>query len=350
MTYPVGSSGIVGNVDFRSDTVTLPTEGMRAAMNSAALGDDVYGEDPTVNALEAKTADMLGKEAGLYVSSGTQSNLIALLTHCGRGEEYIAGAGNHISKYEAGGAAVLGGVSPRHLVPDERGTLTLDQIKAATNVDDFHFAPTRLVCLENTWNGRVQDPIGIAEIGEYTKSAGLAFHLDGARLMNAAVAGNQSAAEVSAPFDTVSLCLSKGLGAPIGSVLVGPKDFIHRARRLRKMLGGGMRQVGFLAAAGIYALDNHIDRLVEDHANARALANGLSQLTSVDIDLGSIETNMVFMKPKSAANYQAFSEAALSAGFTVPPMGETVRFVVHHDVSKNDCDRLLEIASVHLNS
>ena len=349
MSYSSGNSGVAGIVaDFRSDTVTLPTDGMRAAMNDAPLGDDVYGEDPTVNALEVKTAAMLGKEAGLFVSSGTQSNLIALMTHCGRGAEYIAGSGNHISKYEAGGAAVLGGISPRHLTADARGQLSVEQIRAAINVDDFHFAPSRLVCLENTYNGHVQDPILISESGALAHANGLAFHLDGARLMNAAVGGNQTAAEISAPFDTVSLCLSKGLGAPIGSVLVGPAEFIARGRRLRKMLGGGMRQVGLLAAAGTYALDHHVERLTEDHARAKRLAQGFAEFASIDVDLNSVETNMVFLGVKDQAAWAQFADALGQKGYVVAGVANSVRMVCHLGITDAHCEEILAIGAGYL--
>ena len=258
-------------IDFRSDTVTQPTEGMRQAMAVAAVGDDVFGDDPTVNALEAKTAALLGKESAVFVPSGTQSNLIALMAHCQRGDEYIVGQLAHTYKYEAGGAAVLGSIQPQPIDMEPDGSLSLDRVASVIKPDDSHFARTRLLCLENTHTGKVV-PL------EYLRSArtcvddrGLALHLDGARIWNAAVAMGVPPATVAEPFDSVSVCLSKGLGAPVGSVLVGTARLIAEARRWRKMLGGGMRQAGIIAAAGIYALDHHIDRLADDHANAQLL-------------------------------------------------------------------------------
>jgi len=293
--YENMSSGGNSLIDLRSDTVTRPSEGMREAMASAEVGDDVYGDDPTVRALEERVAHLLGKEAALFVSSGTQSNLTALLSHCGRGEEYIGGIGYHIPTYEAAGAAVLGGISPRHLKPDTSGALDPVEVEAAIAPDDSHFAITKLVCVENTFNGKVVPQEKLEAAAKVAHANGLKIHIDGARLMNAVVKSNANAAELVDFADTVSLCLSKGLGAPIGSVLAGPKDFIAKAHRNRKLLGGGMRQSGVLAACGLYALENNVDRLAEDHAHATALAEMLGKLDGIVIDPSTVQTNMIWM-------------------------------------------------------
>lgn len=279
-------------IDLRSDTVTQPTDAMRAVIAQAPVGDDVYGEDPSVNALEAEGADLLGKEAALFVSSGTQSNLLAILSHCARGDEYIAGQTAHCYRYEAGGTAVLGGVQPQPLPLSAQGEMDLAELTAAIKPDDFHFARSRLVCLENTYQGTALTDDYMAGVKALCEQHRLALHLDGARLMNAVVSGNQPAAALCAPFDSVSLCLSKGLGAPAGSLLIGERPLIDRARRLRKMLGGGMRQVGLLAAAGRYALANHVDGLASDHRRAARLAEQLNALVP---GLARAATNMVHL-------------------------------------------------------
>ena len=272
-------------IDLRSDTVTRPGPEMRRVMAEAEVGDDVFRDDPTVDRLEELAAGMLGKEAGLFVSSGTQSNLCALLTHCGRGDEYIVGQQAHTYIYEGGGGAALGGIQPQPLDLEEDGRLDLEKVERLIKPDDYHFARTRLLCLENTTNGRVL-PAGHEEDARaLVDRHGLRLHLDGARLFNAAVKSGRPAAELAAPFDSVSICLSKGLGAPVGSVLTGPADFITEARRWRKVVGGGMRQSGLLAAAGIYVLNNHVARLADDHTHARRLAE-LGR-TVVVADLGS---------------------------------------------------------------
>ena len=334
-------AGGVGTVvaDFRSDTVTRPTAAMREAMAGAAVGDDVYGDDPSVNELEARAAALLGKEAGLFVASGTQSNLTALLTHCGRGDEYISAVGYHIPKYEAAGAAVLGGISPRHLVPDARGGLSADQIAAAVNADDPHFAVSRLVTLENAHDGRVQEQAEIERIAEVARSHGLAMHLDGARLMNAVVASNSTAAELCAPFDSVSLCLSKGLGAPVGSVLCGSAEFVRRARRNRKLLGGGMRQAGVLAACGLHALGHHVDRLAEDHDRARRLAEGLAAVEGIEVE--PVETNMVWASVAEDRR-AGLAEHLRERGFLTAPIGPSWRLVTHLDIGDEHVDALIE--------
>jgi threonine aldolase len=255
-------------IDLRSDTVTRPNEAMRQAMYQAEVGDDVYGDDPTVNALQALICELTGKEAALFLPTGTQANLVALLTHCQRGDEYIVGQKAHNYMYEAGGAAVLGSIQPQPLDMADDGSLPLDKVAAAIKIDDIHFARTRLLSLENTHSGKVLPLEYLKKAFEFTREKGLALHIDGARIMNAAVALDVPLSEITRYCDTLTLCLSKGLGAPVGSLLVGSKEYIHRANRWRKMTGGGMRQSGILAAAGIYALENNVQRLKEDHDNA----------------------------------------------------------------------------------
>ena len=335
----VGSSNRL--LDLRSDTVTRPSEGMRKAMAKAEVGDDVYGEDPTVHSLEERVAGLLGKEAGLFVTSGTQSNLLALLSHCGRGEEYIGGKGYHISKYEAGGAAVLGGISPHHLVPGENGGLVPNDVSSAVQPDDSHFAISRLVCVENTFNGRVVPQENIEAVAKVAHDNDLSIHLDGARLMNAAIASNASPADLVEPIDSVSLCLSKGLGAPVGSVLTGSRDFIASARRNRKMVGGGLRQSGILAACCHYALDHNVDRLSEDHGHARHLAERLASIDGVIIDLDGVQTNMIWLDV-AAEGRSSLSAHMLERGIVVSEPEPTTRLVCHLDVSANDIDRVID--------
>ena len=326
-------------IDLRSDTVTKPTAEMRQAMATAEVGDDVYGDDPTVNKLQDRVAKLLGKQAGLFVASGTQSNLVALLSHCQRGDELLVGDCYHVHRYEAGGASVLGGVMMEAIGTDHRGLMTPSQIIKAVKPDDSHCPISRLLCLENTISGHVHDVGVVAGLAKAGKDSGLGVHLDGARLMNAVVKLGVPAKQIVDPVDSVSLCLSKGLGTPAGSVLVGSHEFIARARRMRKLVGGGMRQVGILAAAGIYALDNHIERLAEDHANALRLADQLGRISQVTIKLDEIETNMVFMRlPKGSAgplrNY--LSERGIILGSGEP----TVRLVTHLDVGVGEVDQL----------
>ena len=281
-------------IDLRSDTVTLPTPAMRQAMAAAPVGDDVYGEDPTVNVLEETAAQKLGMEAALYCPSGTQSNLLALLSHCQRGEEYIVGQTAHTYRYEGGGAAVLGSIQPQPLPFQEDGTLDLAQVEAFIKPDDFHFARTRLLCLENTTSGKVLPLAYLKTAREFANTHQLGFHLDGARVFNAAVKLGVDIREITRHFDTVSCCLSKGLGAPVGSVLCGPKSFIDQARRWRKMVGGGMRQAGIIAAAGLHALEHHVERLAEDHDNAAVLARELAEIPQIFVDLAWVHTNILF--------------------------------------------------------
>jgi threonine aldolase len=266
-------------IDLRSDTVTRPTAAMRAAMANAEVGDDVYGEDPTVNALEALAAQRIGFAASLFVPSGTMSNLLALLAHCGRGDEYIAGQQAHTYKYEGGGGAVFGGIQPQPLPFQIDGTIDLDAVEASIKPDDFHFAKTRLLCLENTYAGMPIPLDYVPRARALCTRRKLAMHLDGARVFNAAVSQDVPVTALTADFDSASVCLSKGLGAPAGSVLCGSVDFIASARRWRKMLGGGMRQSGVLAAAGIHALNHHVERLEQDHTRAARLVAALNDLS-----------------------------------------------------------------------
>ncbi len=281
-------------IDLRSDTVTRPTPAMREAMLHAQVGDDVYGEDPTVNALQDRLAADLGFQAGLFLPSGTQSNLVALIAHCARGDEYIVGMDAHTYKFEGGGAAVLGSIQPQPIVQADDGTLPLDAVERAIKPVDPHFARTRLLCLENTWHGRALPLDYLASARALCDRRGLKLHLDGARLYNAAVACNLAPREITQHFDSVSVCLSKGLGAPVGSVLVGSHALIEQARRWRKVCGGGMRQSGMLAAAAVQALDHHVARLADDHARAARLAAGLHEAPCVRVV--AQHSNMVFIQ------------------------------------------------------
>lgn len=327
-------------IDFRSDTVTRPSEGMLQAMAAAPVGDDVYRDDPTVIALEERVADLLGKQAGLFVASGTQSNLLALMTHCARGEEYISGNLCHVARYEAQGAAVLGGVAPCHLPVDARGGLSAEALSAAIKPDDPHFPVTRLVCLENTINGLVQDDAEQARVAAVARDHGLSVHLDGARLMNAAVRCAVTPRALARHADTVSLCLSKGLGAPVGSVLSGPRDFIERARRNRKMLGGGMRQAGVLAACGLYALDHNVARLAEDHDRAHRLAALLAGHDFFEVHHDRVETNMVYVSHKDINRMQALHAHLERSRIRFGTPQTTIRLVTHLDIDDAALERL----------
>ncbi|WP_445679977.1 low-specificity L-threonine aldolase [Radicibacter daui] len=328
--------------DFRSDTVTRPSAAMRTAMANAEVGDDVFGDDPTLNRLEALAADMLGKEAALFLPSGTQSNLTALMAHCGRGDEYIVGQNQHAYRWEAGGAAVLGSIQPQPLENEADGTIPLEKIEAAIKPDDFHYARTRLLSLENTIGGKVLSLDYMRSAIELARRHGLNTHLDGARIFNAATALGVPVAEVAAGFDTVSVCLSKGLGAPVGSVLVGRKDLVEAGRRIRKMLGGGMRQAGILAAGGIHALENNVARLADDHANALRLAEGLRSFNGLTLELP--QTNILFVRvaPEIAADYSAHLEAH-GVGITGTYDGSRQRWVTHLDVDSAAIDAALAI-------
>lgn len=328
--------------DFRSDTVTKPGAEMRATMAAAEVGDDVFGDDPTVIRLEGRAAEMLGKEAALFVPSGTQSNLCGLMAHCGRGDEYIAGQEAHCYSHEAGGAAVLGSIQPQPIAHQPDGTLALADIEAAIKPDDAHFARTRLLALENTLGGRVISLAYVKAATALARKHGLATHLDGARMFNAKVALDVTASEIAEPFDTVSVCLSKGLGAPVGSVLVGSAELIGKARRIRKMVGGGMRQAGILAAAGLYALENNVARLAEDHAHARALGEGLARFQALEI--APVETNMVWVDvdPEIATEFNAYL-AANGVGITHGYSGTRQRWVTHLDLGAEAIDRALAV-------
>ena len=322
-------------IDLRSDTVTRPTPGMKHAMMDAPVGDDVYGEDPTVNRLEEKAAGITGKEAAIFCASGTQSNLLALMTHCRRGDEYIVGQTAHTYRYEGGGAAVLGSIQPQPLDFEADGTLDLHRVAEFIKPDDYHFAQTRLLCLENTQGGKVLPINYLKEAHGLAASHDLGFHLDGARVFNAAVKLQVEVREVVRHFDTVSCCLSKGLGAPVGSVLCGPKDFIRQARRWRKMLGGGMRQAGILAAAGIYALDHHVARLAEDHDNARALAQGLAEIDGLAIDPEAVQTNILFAD--IGKRIEELADYLEGKGILID-RSPHLRLVTHMDVDREGID------------
>ncbi|UZE95304.1 low-specificity L-threonine aldolase [Alkalimarinus alittae] len=325
-------------IDFRSDTVTRPSSGMRACMDKAEVGDDVYGDDPTVNALEARVASMLGMESAVLVPSGTQSNLIALLTHCGRGDEYIVGQDYHTYKYEVGGAASLGSIQPQPLTVADDGTLDLDKVANAIKPDDLHFARTRLLALENTHSGKVISNAYLDRAATLARDRGLAFHLDGARVFNAAVAQGIDVKEITSRFDSVSICCSKGLGAPIGSLLGGSAAFINQARRWRKMVGGGMRQAGILAAGIDYALTHNIERLKEDHDNSAYLATLLRDIPGVIVEQPN--TNMLYIELDSAVlgarlqNHLASRDILISGG-------KRIRLVTHLDINVADIEKFV---------
>ncbi|WP_343350451.1 low-specificity L-threonine aldolase [Pseudomonas sediminis] len=322
-------------IDLRSDTVTQPTAAMREAMMAAELGDDVYGEDPTVNRLEVWLANELGFEAALFVPTGTMSNLLGLMAHCERGDEYIVGQQAHTYKYEGGGAAVLGSIQPQPIEGEADGSLDLSRVEAAIKQDDFHFARTRLLALENTMQGKVLPLYYLAAARELTRRRGLSLHLDGARLYNAAVKLGVPAREITQHFDSVSVCLSKGLGAPVGSVLCGSTALIAKARRLRKMVGGGMRQAGVLAAAGLYALQHQVQRLAEDHAKAAHLGEALTEL---GYSVEPVQTNMVYVQlGERAGQVKAFMAEHGIAVSAAPRL----RLVTHLDVSAEQIERVI---------
>ncbi len=335
-------------VDLRSDTVTQPTPAMRAVMAAAPVGDDVFADDPSVNALQEKIAAMLGFEAALFVPTGTQSNLCAILSHCQRGDEYIVGQQAHCYRWEGGGAAVFGSVQPQPLAHQPDGTLALDEIEAAIKPDDAHFARTRLLALENTLGGKLLPFAYVRQATEFAKSRGLTRHLDGARLFNAAVAqaaqtGSDAKTEahrIARCFDSVSVCFSKGLGAPVGSALCGSRDFIARAHRIRKMAGGGMRQAGILAASASHALDHHIERLAQDHALARRLAEGLAGMEGLQVE--APQTNLLFVDLCGEARADS---AALLAHLRQRGILATglyrLRFATHLDVDEAGVDRAI---------
>ena len=339
-------------LDFRSDTVTRPSRAMRAAMLDAPVGDDVYGEDPTVNALQDRAAAMLGFDAALYGVSGTQTNLLGLMANCQRGEEVIVGQTAHTYRWEAGGMAVLGSIQPQPLEQRPDGTMDLTAIEAAIKPDDAHYAITRLIALENTWGGKVLPADYAPAVKALADKRGLRTHLDGARLFNAAVFASSNSGKsainearaICRSFNSVSICLSKGLGAPVGSLLLGDKALIARARRLRKMIGGGMRQAGVVAAAGQYALDHNINRLTEDHANAAALAEGLRAASGGQLSIDEPQTNILWAEFSPHIG-DAFAAHLKANNILVSGAYGKQRWVTHLDVSREDVDRAVNVVA-----
>jgi threonine aldolase len=332
-------------VDLRSDTLTLPTPAMREAMARAEVGDDVWEEDPTVQRLERMSAERLGKEAGLFVASGTMGNLVSVVAQTRPGHEIVLDADSHIVNYEVGGAAVIAGVQTRPL-RTERGFLSPAQVEEAIRPDNIHVPPTGLVCIENTHNrhgGTLCTPDEIAAVAAVARRAGVPVHLDGARLFNAAVALGRPVRDFAAPVDSVTFCVSKGLGAPVGSVVCGSREFITRARRVRKMVGGGMRQVGVLGAAGIVALEQMVDRLAEDHANARRLALGVAGLPRIRIDLVRVQTNIVIFAVERTGGVGELVTGCAARKIKIHAISPTsIRCVTHKDVDDADVERTLE--------
>ena len=333
-------------VDLRSDTLTRPTPSMLKAMAEAQVGDDVFGEDPTVNKLEQMSADRLGKEAALFVASGTMGNLVSLLAHCGRGEEIILGNLSHTFFFEQGGSAAVGGIHPRTVQNQTDGTLALSEIESAVRSDNIHFPLSRLIVLENTHNlcgGHPLDTDYMQAVGDIARRHGLKIHVDGARFFNAAVALGVQVEKLAAEADSVSFCLSKGLAAPVGSVVCGSRDFISRARRARKVLGGGMRQAGVLAAAGIVALNEMVDRLADDHANARKLAEGLAEMPGLSIDPSLIKTDIVYFEVKREdMTVEQLVNRLEEQGVRMLPVGPgRIRAVTHYHITSEDIDYAL---------
>ncbi len=334
-------------IDLRSDTVTRPTPAMRAAMAQAAVGDDVFHEDPTTNELQEILAEMLGKEAALYVPSGTMSNQIAVRLHCRPGEELLCEAGCHIYNYEQGGYAQLSGVAARPIT-GRYGIFQAEQLHGMIRPEDEHLVRTRLVCLENTHNrggGRVWPYETLSEVCRWAHQNGLRTHLDGARLFNAVVASGIPARQWAQHFDTVSVCFSKGLGAPVGSALAGPKDLIYEARRHRKLFGGGMRQCGVIAAGALYALQHHVERLAQDHQNAQHLANGIAQISGLELDPPEVQTNIViFRVARELATAEVLVELLAQQGVLMIPFGShSIRAVTHLDVDGTDVERAISV-------
>jgi threonine aldolase len=330
-------------IDLRSDTVTEPSQAMRAAMPLADVGDDVYGDDPTVNRLQDFGAELFGFEAGMFAPSGTQTNLIALMTHCGRGDEYLVGQEAHTYKYEGGGAAVLGSIQPQPIANQPDGSIALDDIAAYIKPDDMHFARTRLLALENTIGGRVLGAGYMAAATAFAHEKGLATHLDGARICNAAVKQSLSLRDAVKGFDTVSVCLSKGLGAPVGSLLLGPKAFIEQGKRWRKMLGGGMRQAGVIAAAAHYALEHNVARLADDHANAARLAEGLRAIEGLTVDTPQTNIFYIHMDPAACDGLRA----AMAREQIRATVGPHTRLVTHLNVSEDDVEKVIRVIAAY---
>ncbi len=332
-------------IDIRSDTVTHPTPAMRKAMYEAELGDDVFQEDPTVNRLESMAAEKLGKEAALFVASGTMGNLVSIVTHCQRGDEVIVGDQCHSFFYEVGGAAVVGGLA-WHCLPNGRGLPETSAVEDAIRVENIHAPRTGLICLENSHNrcgGVAFSSAQMKPIVDVARKHGVPLHLDGARIFNAAIATGESASSLVAPFDSVQFCLSKGLCCPVGSLVVGSKEFIKRARKTRKMLGGGMRQAGVLAAAGILALDTMIDRLAEDHANARLLAEGIAQIPGLAIDLSLVQTNIVVFESLAMTPETLVARLAAEGVKVVTFGGRRCRAVLHYGIDQQQIQTVLTL-------
>jgi len=335
-------------VELRSDTFTLPNESMRAAIAAADIGDDVFGEDPSVNRLQEMAAEIMGKEAALFVPSGTMANLVSLLSHCRRGDEIYLGNRSHIFLYEAGSSAAVGGIHPHPLPNNEDGTLNLDDIENAVRSDNPHYPRSRLLCLENTHNMCWGSPLSLGYTREalaLAKNMGLRAHLDGARLFNAALAEGTTPKGLADGFDSVSFCLSKGLGAPVGSLVCGSGDFVQTALRMRKQLGGGMRQAGIIAAGGIYALENMVERLADDHAMARRLAKGISTIEGLEIPVERVKTNILFCDVVAEGMTAAdVAERAAAHGVRLLPTGpRRLRLVTHYGLTMADIDHALEI-------
>ena len=331
-------------VDLRSDTVTHPSPEMRRAMYEAELGDDVYGEDPTLNALEAKAAERLGKEAAVFVASGTMGNLVSVLSHAQRGDEIILGNKAHIFRSEAGGASALGGVSFHTIPNDSRGMLDLDDIQAAVRPNDPHMPRTALVCLENTQNmcgGATLTQDDMKAVADVAHANGIPVHVDGARIFNAAVSLEAPVSELVKDVDSLTFCLSKGLSCPIGSIIVGSEDYIMEARRWRKMVGGSMRQVGVIAAAGLVALDSMVERLAEDHSNARKLANGLAEIPGISIEPDSLPTNLVFFDVERE-DREKLHRRLVERGVKGGGGQKRWRYVTHYGITESDIDYTLE--------
>lgn len=324
-------------IDFRSDTVTRPCLKMRDAMYQAEVGDDVYGDDPTVNELEQWSAKRHGFDAALFCSSGTQANLLALMAHCERGDEYLCGQQAHNYKFEGGGAAILGSIQPQPIENEKDGTISLSKLEQAIKPDDSHFARTKLVSIENTINGKVLPLHYLADLRRFVNKHQLSLHLDGARVYNAATALDIDITEIAQYFDTMSVCLSKGLGAPIGSLLFGSTDVITKARRWRKVLGGGMRQAGILCAAAKIALTDNVDKLKVDHENAKYLAHQLNSITGFDVNVEQVCTNMVFAKIDKSIDIFAIAKVLKAQDIIISP-SENMRLVTHLDISKEDID------------
>jgi len=335
-------------VDLRSDTITKPTPNMQKAMAQAEVGDDVFGEDPTVNRLEKMAADRMGKEAALFVASGTMANLVSQLAHCGRGDEMILGDQAHIFFYEQGGSAAIGGIHPRTILNQPDGKIALQDIEAAIRPDNIHFPRTKMILLENTHNRCNGNPLEVDymhSVGELARSYELKVHVDGARIFNAAVALGVDTRDLVSKADSVSFCLSKGLAAPVGSLVCSTRSFIEKARRARKVLGGGMRQAGILAAAGIVALTEMVERLADDHANAKRLAEGLAEINGISIDPELVKTNIVFFDiTRGDMTAEQFTSQLASKGIKVLPLGlNQLRAVTHYHITPDDIEYALNV-------